>query len=301
MKTNKILGAVVGTAAAAGIGALAYKNIKAVDFGEIIIDGIPEKDENAVRIMSFNLRYRDDKGIHKVRNRSQLTKAIIEQYAPDSIGVQEATGRWIDILCGAIGEKYGCVSQTRDEQGYDSERNAVFYRKDKYNLASSGTIWLSETPDVPNTKSFGSNCHRIATWAVLENKVTGEKYTHLNTHLDHILEETRVAQAKVLLTKVKELQSQGKVVCTGDFNAEPDSDVYATMTAVTNHTQVVAENSDEGVTFHNYGKYNDGFTGPIDYIFAPKDSKVNTYKIIRNKAKGMYATDHFPIMADIVL
>ena len=76
---------------------------------------------------------------------------------------------------------------------------------------------------------------------------------------------------------------------------------YATMTAVTNHTQVVAENSEEGVTFHNYGKYNDGFVGPIDYIFAPKDSKVNTYKIIRNKVRGMYATDHFPIMADIVL
>ena len=73
MKTNKILGALVGTATATGIGALAYKKIKSVDFGEIIIDGIPEKDENAVRIMSFNLRYRDDKGIHKVRNRSQLT------------------------------------------------------------------------------------------------------------------------------------------------------------------------------------------------------------------------------------
>lgn len=300
MKNKKVIAeALAGAATIAGI--LAYSKKRTIKFGDIVIDGIPEKSDNAVRIMSYNLRYRDDKGGHLVKNRSQIITAIISQYAPDSFGVQEATGRWLDILCGALGEKYGCVSQTRDEQGYDSERNAVFYRKDKYNLVDSGTIWLSETPDVPYTKSYNSNCHRIATWAVLENKETLERYTHMNTHLDHILEETRVAQAKVLLAKLQELQSIGKVVCTGDFNAEPTSDVYTTMTDVMNHTQTVAENSDVGVTFHNYGKFNDGFIGPIDYIFAPMDSKVETYKIIRNTVKGIYSSDHYPIMADIVI
>ena len=300
MKNKKVIAeALAGAATIAGI--LAYSKKRTIKFGDIVIDGIPEKSDNAVRIMSYNLRYRDDKGGHLVKNRSQIITAIISQYAPDSFGVQEATGRWLDILCGALGEKYGCVSQTRDEQGYDSERNAVFYRKDKYNLVDSGTIWLSETPDVPYTKSYNSNCHRIATWAVLENKETLERYTHMNTHLDHILEETRVAQAKVLLAKLQELQSIGKVVCTGDFNAEPTSDVYTTMTDVMSHTQTVAENSDVGVTFHNYGKFNDGFIGPIDYIFAPMDSKVETYKIIRNTVKGIYSSDHYPIMADIVI
>ena len=126
--------------------------------------------------MSFNVRCADDwEG--SVKNRSKIVTAIIDQYSPDSFGVQEATGRWMDILNEALGEKYACVGEARDTAGYDSELSAVFYLKDKYKLVDEGTIWLSETPDVKYTKSFDSACHRVATWAVLENKENYGKIT----------------------------------------------------------------------------------------------------------------------------
>ena len=301
MKKGKIIAASIitaGTAAGIGYGLCRKKSNNTVR--EILIDGIPQKDDNALRIMSFNLRYRDDKG-QLIKNRSKVVTAIIDQYAPDSFGVQEATGRWLDILGDSLGYKYAFVATARDTKGYDAERNAVFYLKDKYNLIDKGTIWLSETPDVPYTKSFDSNCHRIATWAVLENKETGEKYTHLNTHLDHILESTRVAQAKVLIEKLSQLQENGKAICTGDFNADFTSDVYSDMLKFTDDAKEIAQNSDQGITYHEYGNVSpDEYKGAIDHIFVPKQSKVTTYKVIRNRANGIYASDHYPVGADII-
>ena len=296
MKKEQIFASAVATV---GIGLAVYHKATTVNFGKIMIDNIPEKDTKATRVMSFNVRSRNDKE-GSIKNRSKIVCAVIDQYAPDTIGIQEATGKWMDILTKSLSDKYAYVSQARDTKGYKTEHNPIFYLKDKFTLLDSGTIWLSETPMVPFSKSYDSNCHRIATWVSLENIITGEIYTHLNTHLDHILESTRVAQVDVLLSKLCELQKIGKVVCTGDFNTEPSSEVYSKMISVINDCKSVAENSDDGFTFHGYGKC-DEFAGPIDYIFTSNDVKVNTYKIIRNTAKGMYPSDHYPIVADIVV
>ena len=162
----------IATVAVAGAGLLAYKKATTVNFGKISIDGIPEKAENVTRVMSFNVRSRNDKE-GSIDNRSKIVTAIIDQYAPDSLGIQEATGKWMKIFTKTLTDKYDYVTQARDTKGYNTEHNPVFYRKDKFNLIDSGTIWLSETPKVPFSKSFDTNCTRIATWATLENKATG--------------------------------------------------------------------------------------------------------------------------------
>ena len=299
-KVKRIIAALVAVAAATGVGFGIYGAASTVDFGQIVIDGIPEKPEKATRVMSFNVRCANDPE-GSINNRSKLVEAVIAQYEPDSFGVQEATGKWMKILKNKLGDRYACVGRPRDNYGPFSEYSAVFYLKDKYNIIDEGTIWLSETPEVENTKSFDSTCYRIATWAVLENKETGEKYTHMNTHLDHVLESPREGQAGVLLEKLKELQSQGKVVCTGDFNAYSDENVYKRMVEVTDDVAFTAKNADEGITYHNYGKIKEDGRGAIDFIFTSKGVKAENYKIIRNTVKGMYPSDHYPIVADIYI
>lgn len=299
-KGKKVLIALVAVAAAAGIGFGIYTAATTVNFGEIVIDGIPEKSNEATRVMSFNVRCASDPE-GSVNNRSKIVAAIIEQYAPDSFGVQEANGKWMRILKRSLGDKYAYVGEPRDNYGTFSEYSAVFYLKDKYNLIDEGTIWLSETPEVKCTKSFDSACYRIASWAVLENKETGVRYTHMNTHLDHVLESTREGQAGVLLNKLKELQAEGNVIVSGDFNAYPTENVYKRMLEVTDDVAFTAKNADSGITFHNYGKKEDKGQGAIDFIFTSKGVKADTYKIIRNTAKGMYPSDHYPIVADVIV
>lgn len=299
-KGKKILIALVAVAAAAGIGFGIYSAVTTVDFGEIVIDGIPEKSDKATRVMSFNVRCASDPE-GSIKNRSKLVTAVIEQYAPDSFGVQEATGRWMSILKNKLGDKYDYVGEPRDNYGPFSEYSAVFYLKDKYTLIDQGTFWLSETPEKKNTKSFDSACYRIATWAVLESKENGVRYVHINTHLDHVLEETREGQVGVLLEKLKELQEQGVVICTGDFNAYSDENVYKRMLEVIDDVALTAKNADEGITFHNYGKVADEGQGAIDFIFTSKRVKAENYKIIRNTVKDMYPSDHYPIVADVIV
>ena len=284
MKTKKmiakrIISVILVLGVVAGIGAIVYKKSTEIDFGEITIDSIPSKNDGTTRIMSFNLRCVDDKE-GSVHNRSQIAVAIIDQYAPDSFGIQEATPKWIKILDEEFGEKYSRVGEGRSAIEMFTEYSAVYYRNDKYNLLDSGTIWLSETPDKKYTKSFDSKHNRIATWAVLEDKETGTQYTHINTHLDHVLESTRVEQSKVLLNKIDELRKNGTVICTGDFNTYETAEAYSVMTEKMTDTKLVAENSDTGITFHKYGTIEEHKDGAIDFIFTTEGVEVDTYKII---------------------
>lgn len=301
MKKAKIIICIVlavGVIAGAGYGI--YTASDAVDFGEIIIKDIPEKSEEAVRVMSFNVRCANDPE-GSINNRSKIANAIIEQYAPDSFGLQEATPKWLRIFDREFGDRYARVGQARDWYGPFSEYSCVYYLKDKYNLIDSGTFWLSETPYKKYSVSYDSACRRIASWAVLENKETGEKYTHINTHLDHVLEETRVSQCAVLLNEMSKLQTQGTVIITGDFNTYNDGGVYASMTEGADDAAVVAGNTDSGITFHSYGKRADKGQGPIDFVFVTKGTEVENYKIIRDTAKDMYPSDHYPLIADVII
>lgn len=261
------------------------------------IANIPEKSDEAVRIVSFNVRCADDL-YGSVKGRSELVTAALSQYSADSFGVQEATAQWLDIINEKLGDRYAMVSQMRDGKS-SSEASAVFYLKDKYNLIDSGTLWLSDTPDVFASKFSLSFCPRIATWAVLENKADGTRYTHINTHLDHVLESVRVKQIEVLAAKIAELKADGyPVVCTGDFNTKQGADAYNKMSETMTDSKLIAAQSDDGATYTNYG--NNRFeTKPIDFIFVSEGVSVDTYKIIDEKIDRMYLSDHAGLCADI--
>ena len=58
--------------------------------------------------------------------------------------------------------------------------------------------------------------------------------------------------------------------------------------------------SDDGITFHGYGKVKEDANGPIDYAFVSKNVRVDRYKIIRNTVMDMYPSDHYPIIVDVM-
>ncbi len=260
------------------------------------IKNVPEKNENETRVVSFNVRCKDDLP-GSVKTRSQLIVSALRQYVPDSFGVQEATEEWMSILRENLGDSYNCVGVARDDSK-NTEYSAVFYLKDKYDLLDSGTFWLSDTPEVFGSKFKSSSLPRIATWAVLKNKENGKVYTHINTHLDHILETARVQQVEVLSEKIAELKKLGAVVCTGDFNSKEGADAYDKMTETLFDSKYLAKESDSGLTFSNYGT-NIFDRKPIDFIFVSEGREVSRYKIIDEQIAGMYLSDHYGICSDI--
>lgn len=273
--------------------------ITSIDGESIKIDDVPTLESGNIRVISFNLRTADD--IYgTVKNRSIFIAKTILAYHPDSFGVQECNPKWLEILDERLGGEYARVGLPRDDSK-NTEYSCVFYLKDKFELLDEGTIWLSETPEIAGSKSFSSTYPRIATWATLKNRESGEVYTHLNTHLDHLLEKSRAGQAKVLLEKAAALETAGPLIITGDFNADESSKTYALLTEKYADSRLIAAESDSGKTFHNYGLGDILHKTAIDFIFVPDGTNVARYKIIDNMVNGMYLSDHYGLCVDLRL
>ncbi|MBQ3499741.1 MAG: endonuclease/exonuclease/phosphatase family protein [Clostridia bacterium] len=259
--------------------------IDSVDYGA----KAPEAD--TVRIMSFNIR----NGEH---GRGKDVPQFIVDYMPDSVGLQECEGTWYMTLEAYLKDDYGIVGVGRlTGIKYIGEATAIMYRKDKYELIDSGTIWLSETPDKVSV-GWDAKHHRTCTWAVLRNKETGEQYAHLNTHLDHVGEQARTNGLQMVLDLADTFDMP--VVVTGDFNFEKSDPLYTQLVSGSlSDTQDIAEKTMTGKTYHAYNGGEDG--EPIDFICVNgKITDVKEYRIVRDIYGETYISDHFPIFADMV-
>ena len=255
--------------------------------------GASKVEPEMVRVMSFNIR------CGEFADRGEIVPQLIADYNPDSLGLQECTYDWFNYLRLFLNKEYGFVGVGRDtgnRMADCGEMSLVLYRKDKYNLLDSGTFWLSETPDEVSLGWDGA-CRRICTWVLLENKETGEKYAHVNTHLDHVGPLARTNGVE--LVKEKALSFDVPTVVTGDFNFQKGTDLYNSLvTGGLSDTQDMAEYTMTGKTYHGYNGGSEGT--PIDFICVnDKITEVETYKIVRDMYDGKYTSDHYPIYSDM--
>ena len=251
-------------------------------------------EEGYTRIMSFNLR------CGEFEPRKKIVPQIIGEYLPDTLGVQECTYEWFQTLCKALPE-YEFVGVGRDSGGTDpdcGEISGVLFLKDKFSLIDSGTFWLSETPD---EVSYGwdASYRRVCTWTVLEDKRTGKRFAHVNTHLDHISEPAR--KYGIELVREKALSFDMPTVVTGDFNLFKGCDLYYQLTAEgLTDTQETAKETMYGKTYHAYKGGEEG--EPIDFVLVNgKIAEVSRYAIVRDMLDGQYTSDHYPIYADMII
>ncbi|MCQ2471225.1 MAG: endonuclease/exonuclease/phosphatase family protein [Clostridia bacterium] len=250
-------------------------------------------DDASIRAVTFNLRCTGF-GKTSIAYRAPLLVSQLKEIDADSMGFQEANLRWMTYLEKNL-EDYDYVGVARSDGRVLGEFSPVFYKKDKYTAVDWGTFWLSKTPEKAGSKDWGSNNVRLCTWALLENKQTGERYVHLNTHLDHVSPEARENQMKVLLTKVNEFVGKYPIVLTGDFNDTVGSPMYTEVTKVLNDSCLIAPVTEDKNTYHNYGEKN----AKIDFIFVSDDVTPLVYHVIDDKVNDAYLSDHYGIYVDI--
>lgn len=254
------------------------------------------------KVMTFNLRINvASDGENAWPNRVEAAAETIRQSEAAIIGTQELSLEMIRDLEGQLTE-FSWIGQGR-EGALKGEFSAIFYRKDIFEVIDNGTFWLSETPEVPGSKSWDSDLPRICTWARLRHK-DGKEIYFCNTHLDHIGSDARVNGLKVIAEKVflKEINNRLPFILTGDFNIEPDSEVIKYLNNIKSQSMTLKNAYDEklpnideilGLTFHDFkgGKIGE----PIDYIFASSDIEIKSLSINRNKIMGRYPSDHYPV------
>lgn len=232
-------------------------------------------------VMSFNILTTkpDEARINRV-------VTTILNASPDTVGLQEVSPYWMDILKERLKDTYAYVGEGRDG-GHNGEYSCIFYNKDKFELLDSATYWLSETPDVPSFHPE-SAYPRIMTYAKLKNKTTGQEFVHVNTHFDHIGVEARKFQAKVLTEKAS-VFADLPIVMTGDFNCVSTEETYKTIiNAGYSNAALIAPVAEKKATFPGNGKV-------IDFFFCNDFIYPTEYEVVDEKVDGEYPSDHYPI------
>lgn len=257
-----------------------------------------------LKIMTFNLRVEAPSvdGINDLPNRKGRILETIANEAPDLIGFQEAsdaTRAWLrDTLTDYV--VVGCGRYG----GYRGESAPLAFRKDKFEMVSMDTFWLSCTPKIPESRYEGSDqsgCPRIATAVVLKPLESEELLLFINTHTDHQGSMARILSSAQLL----EYASQKNIhtVITGDFNALPNTPEIKMITS-NKAFPLVDATVKVGGTFHGFGKRWDDAerfedrTSKIDYIFTnlPTDPD-DSYAVEDIPVDGIYISDHKPVVA----
>ena len=187
-----------------------------------------------LRVMTFNVRFPspNDEG-NLWADRREIAVAMIREKGPDVIGLQEAYRVQLQFFMHEL-PQYAFVGQERYGAS-DEEHCAILVRRDRFMIESSGTYWLSETPDVPGSRTWWPTDHpRIVTWATLNDLETGRRIRVLNTHFPLSREEpSRSTRSAGLLwerLRAENLSRDMPVILVGDFNALPDGEAHELLT-----------------------------------------------------------------------
>lgn len=245
-------------------------------------------------MVSYNI----DANLDTVDARAEGLASILLSCDADSIGVQEARPAWVEQFEKRLPE-YGRVGFSADGEkpGKYTFGTYIYYKKDKYNVIDSGTFWLSKTPDVPSKFSDTVDCNRTCCWVILENKTTGKRYVHTNSHLDWMDPKATAYQIKMIQDKIKEFAAKGlPVFATGDYNTDEGTDIYKIMVSDESigDAKYLARESMNLGTYPSYGKYNVYETRAIDFCFVTRKSvSIQKYRVLNEKYKDQYVSDHF--------
>lgn len=247
-----------------------------------------------IKTMTFNLRtHVPSDGKNAWPYRDEIVVQTIKSNEPLILGVQEGLHEMVTKLQYSLPD-YQMIGEGRGGGEFD-EYNAVFYNREVLSLTNDGQFWLSETPEVVNSRSWKSDCPRICTWGEFEFKNdSSRQFAFFNTHLDHISQEAREKGSQLIGTKIEPYITQNiPVILTGDFNVKPDNKVMQILEDA--HLFRVHT---EGRTFHDFKGGIDG--EPIDYIFISKHLKAQHAKVERYSVGGAYPSDHYPVLADLI-
>jgi endonuclease/exonuclease/phosphatase family metal-dependent hydrolase len=250
-------------------------------------------------VMSFNIRYGTAKDGENewTRRRTQLFDLLREQ-DPDIVGLQEALDFQIDEIVAAV-PGYATIGVGRDDGRARGEFAAILFRKSRFRVAEAGTFWLSDTPAVPGSKTWGNNITRICTWARLIDG-DGRGFFVYNVHLDHQSQPSRERSTQLLRERIDaRAVAQEPVLVTGDFNVGESNPALATLIGPFVDTYRVVRPQEKTVGTFSGFKFGNVEGEKIDYILVQPGTEVMHADILRTARDGRYPSDHFPVVARV--
>jgi endonuclease/exonuclease/phosphatase family metal-dependent hydrolase len=251
--------------------------------------------------MAYNVRYASNQPPNAWPDRRPAMKRLLERENPDLIGTQEGVHTQVRDLAADL-PAYDWIGLGR-EGGSRGEFMAVFYKRDRFEPLAFDHFWLSDTPSVIGSKSWGNNLPRMVTWVRFRDRSSGRVFEFWNTHFDHQSEPARQRSAVLLRERLAAVDAALPVVLVGDFNAlAGDSQAYATLTEgsglADTWTHARVRRNEDMNTFNSFA---DGKREGkrIDWILARTPVQVDESAIVTDAENGRPPSDHYPVTATL--
>ena len=265
-----------------------------------------------IKTMSFNIRYdTSSDGVNAWNTgtipRRTLAIQVIDDFAPDILGVQEALRNQVVNLKAGLPE-FDFYGVGRDNGIQSGEHSAIYYRSDRFTRTNQGTFWLTLTPDRPSAYP-GTCCNRIASWAVLQDKLDGNReYFVLNTHWDHQVAAANNHSATLIRERLGLLAEGRPMIVMGDLNSTESSTAYRRLVGLEDpaglqlsdaYREATPTISRDEATYHGYFGGTRG--SRIDFVLHDDSFETLDATIVRTNYSGRYPSDHFPVTATLRL
>lgn len=260
------------------------------------------KEYTDISVISFNIRVDNAAdGTNVWRNRRDAVVTMIERERPMLLGLQEAQPHQITYLSEhcpdyawyGLGRDTGKVPPATDSYAAE-ETMAVFWRTAELELLDKGTFWLSETPDQVS-KGWDASYRRTCTWAGFRHKKSGQTCYFFNTHLDNDGKVAREESIRLLVLRMKTINSKRRVsFLTADFNSNVTDACFAPLHVYMRDARANAAVSDDYPSWNGYG----ASTGRLDHVFFSGDNcTAREFRTLRGDYGVPYISDHYPVAA----
>lgn len=271
----------------------------------------------SLRVLTFNILYdqREDAPFDWNSRRDHVA-ALLRFHAPDIFCLQEPLRHQVQELQ-ALFPDYDCVAVGSEDGRQVGQHLASFYLREKLELLDRGFFSLSEEPQSLGLPAWDAQYPRIAVWLKLKQKKNGKTLAIFNTHFDHHGEEARRQSALLLGRKALEIAADLPMLLCGDFNANPQSSMYAALLAegFRDCAELAPLRYGPDFTYHRFSLDEHAFDAEqaeipeplrrvfrtIDHIFAWRELRVLRHGVLADRFQGNYPSDHMPKLCDVLI
>jgi endonuclease/exonuclease/phosphatase family metal-dependent hydrolase len=259
-------------------------------------------------LMTYNIRLNTTgDGINAWPLRKDKVIGLIRFHQADIFDVQEAvTLQMTDLASAFPGFDY--VGVGRDDGKAAGEYMSIFYRKERFEKITDGMFWLNENTTQPG-KGWDASYNRTCTWIKLKDRITGKSFYVFNTHLDNNGTVAREEGAKLILKKMKEINTEElPLVFTGDFNSTKEEAPIQTVLKELKDTKAISVTPPYGPDITSNGFAVGAMNMVIDYIFVNDKVSIIRHGVLSDSfpsdetpPKYYYPSDHLPVLVELQL
>lgn len=128
-----------------------------------------------LHVMSFNLRYASDTPPNTWADRRPVMRELLRRARPELIGTQEGLYSQLQDISADLGPSYDHIGLGR-EGGSKGEFMMIFFDQRRLEPLEYDHFWLSDTPNVIGSQTWGGCCPRMVTWVRFKDKATAQEF-----------------------------------------------------------------------------------------------------------------------------